>query len=351
VKKKRILFIYIGESTFVSKDISILKSSFDVLPFNFGFGAKWKVVFRFIRQFFFLIGNLPSASMVIVQLGGFHSLLPVLIAKLFGKPSLIIAAGTDCHSLPSIGYGNFQKKFLGLFTKWSFRNCTHIAPKDDSLWFSEYHYSTEDPQQQGIAAFIPGLKKPYSVIPNGYDADRFSRITEKKPGTFITVAGGLDFRFQKQLKGIDLVIEMVSEFPDCRFTIVGVPENSNWNIHAPNIRLLPPANQKELISLLSESQYYFQLSMAEGFPNALCEAMLCECIPVGSSVFSIPKIIGENGYILQHRNRDELKSILNQAIKNSSSEMGVRARKSIADRFQIQSRSEKLLALVNKMTA
>ena len=349
MKKKKIIFVFIGQSTFVTKGIQILQKDYHVAPFNFGMGAKWKVPFRFFSQFFFLLFRLPAASLVVIQLGGFHSLLPALMSRLLGKPSLIIAAGTDCHSFPSIGYGNFQKKFLGLFTRWSFKMCTHISPKDESLWYSEYDYAEGNPSRQGIAAFLPGFSKPYSVIANGYDPEKFNRSAGGRTNTFITIAGGMDFPFQQKLKGIDLFLEAAKQFPDYQFAIVGVDSPSAFDNISKNVRLIPPAGHDEIVRYLGDSTFYLQLSMAEGFPNALCEAMLCECVPVGSNVFSIPAIIGNNGFILKHRDGEELHSLLNAAIKNGTREMGINARKSIAERFPIQLRDEKLRALAGRL--
>jgi glycosyltransferase involved in cell wall biosynthesis len=66
------------------------------------------------------------------------------------------------------------------------------------------------------------------------------------------------------------------------------------------------ANQETLNALFQEHQYYMQLSISEGFPNAPCEAMLCGCIPIGSNVAALPLIIGKTGYVLKHRNKEEL---------------------------------------------
>ena len=49
----------------------------------------------------------------------------------------------------------------------------------------------------------------------------------------------------------------------------------------------------------STSQFYIQASRLEGLPNALCEAMLCECIPIGNSVFGIPSAIGNTGMLFE----------------------------------------------------
>ena len=51
---------------------------------------------------------------------------------------------------------------------------------------------------------------------------------------------------------------------------------------------------------MSISEYYLQLSMAE-VSNSLCEAMICECIPIGDKRFSIPEIIGKHGLYIDRR--------------------------------------------------
>lgn len=68
-----------------------------------------------------------------------------------------------------------------------------------------------------------------------------------------------------------------------------------------NVVLMKKINQDELINQFQAHEFYAQLSMFEGFPNALCEAMLCGCIPIGSSVSAIPDIIGETGFILDKK--------------------------------------------------
>src|SRR5205085_2238711 len=107
----------------------------------------------------------------------------------------------------------------------------------------------------------------------------------------------------------DLIMGMASKFPDCTFTIIGF-KNSPENLVVPaNVKLLGYVENTKLPLLFSEYTYYLQLSVSEGFPNALCEAMLCECVPIGSAVGAIPDIIADTGFILQKKDVAQLQTL------------------------------------------
>ncbi|MEK6616904.1 MAG: hypothetical protein AABZ32_12500 [Bacteroidota bacterium] len=222
--KKEILYFCTAYSSFVNKDIAIFKKEFTVKSFLFGVKNKYLIPFSFVKQLFFILINIFKADVIVCQFAGYHSFLPAFFAKLFFKPSLIILGGTDCVGFPSIRYGNFQKKILSKFTKWSCQMASHLSPVHESLMLCDYSYQKKDFPKQGLLFFCPKLKTPYTVIYNGYDEKKWFRNSEKKKNTFITVAGGLGMPFTFQLKGIDLLLQIAPYFPDCEFTIIGADE-------------------------------------------------------------------------------------------------------------------------------
>jgi glycosyltransferase involved in cell wall biosynthesis len=342
-----ILFFHTGDSPFGSKDISIFKEIEETKVFCFSSKSKLGTPLLFIQQKLFILKNLFNTSIYISQFAGYHSFLPGIFARLTGKPHLIISGGTDCVSFPGIGYGNFYKTFLGLFTKWSFQLATYIAPKHESLWMYEYSYDKNEPAKQGIKAFVPKLKTAHTVITNGYDYEKWKPTNvDRLPKSFITVSGGFQFPFQVALKGIDLILEVAPHFPDCTFKILGFPEWKKLEIKSSNVIILPPTKNDDLIEVYSKHQYYLQLSMAEGFPNALCESMLCGCIPIVSDVFSMPEIIGDSGYVLKERNIDQLKSLILNALKDPSSIKSELARNRIKENYTLTERKDALIGLI-----
>lgn len=344
-----VIHTFLNNSTFIRKDQSILESELTVIAYEFKVMKKWHLPFVLLKQLFFLIRISSKATVFINQFSGYHSFLPCLIARISGKKSLIIAGGTDCVKFPEIGYGNFYRPFLRWFTAQSYRLCTAISPKHLSLWFCQYDYDNKEPSQQGIKAFVPSLSNRVVTINNGYDITFWKNLNlTRTPGSFVTVSGGFEYDFQVQLKGIDLILETAPAFPDCIFTIVGVPEWKKLNIQSDNVRVLPAVQNNQLPEIYNTNEYYLQLSMAEGFPNALCEAMLCGCTPIVSSVFSMPEIVGENGYILQKRDKEDLKKLIGNIIQNGPNPAD-ESRDLIAQRFTIENRKEKLLHLVKSL--
>jgi glycosyltransferase involved in cell wall biosynthesis len=349
MNKKAILIFYTFRSTFVKKDIDILSENFHVIEHNFYVKRKSETPVKLLSQLVFLILNIYKSELLICQFAGYHSFLPSLFAKLFNKPCIIIAGGTESHCFPGIGYGNWQKGLLKFFTAWSFKFCSHIAPKHQSLIKSSYTYDENEPALQGIYAHMPELKTPYTEITNAYDTAQWYKSSPSKINTFITVATGWEYPFQVQLKGIDLILEAAVLFPDYTFTIVGVPASHVLKPKSENVLVLPPLKNNDLRNVFSKSAFYIQISMAEGFPNSLCEAMLCECIPIGSDVFSIPEIIGKTGFILKKRSITELSEIIKIAVETYNPDLGTHARKRIATRYPLTMRKDKLLSLCNQL--
>jgi glycosyltransferase involved in cell wall biosynthesis len=272
-----------------------------------------------------------------------------LLSKPLRCKCTIIAGGVDCVYYPQIGYGYMGKSLISWFTRFSFRHCDLILPKHESLIEFEDHFN-EPNLKQGLKYHIRNLETPYKVIPNGFNNQIFKKnSSEKIKNSYITAAIGLNKDTNIKLKGIDLIISAARYFPNSSFTIIGGAHIQDKKNVPYNVSLLPPLNQTGLVEHLSRSEFYLQLSMSEGFPNGICEAMLCECIPIGSSVNSIPEIIGETGEILTKRDTDEFIAVLKKTENSYSNEKGQACRKRIIDFYSLENRTSKLLDAVDAL--
>ncbi|MBA3682251.1 MAG: glycosyltransferase family 4 protein [Bacteroidetes bacterium] len=350
LKKGKVLYFYTAESPFIEKDIVIINTNYSVKPFLFNVYDKKKILFIVIKQGLFLFRNLFSAKAVVCQFAGLHSVLPVLFAKLFFKRSVIVSGGTDCVSFPSINYGNFANKNNARLTRFSFKNASLILPVHQTLVYCDYIYQNNDYKHQGIKQFIPELKTKTSVIHNGYDNIYWHfNLNTKLKKTFITVLGHVNSKFTLQLKGIDLFVEIARKFPEASFTIVGGADLKLEN-KPVNLTLLSNIWGTKMNDVFSAHRFYVQLSISEGFPNALSEAMLCECVPIVSSVGGMPDIVDDCGYILKHKSIDELFVLMNNALNNTNLDnLGKKARERIKDNYTFEKRRDKLLAELEEL--
>ena len=340
----RILYFHNGLSSFVQKDIDILKTEFDVKIHHFKVKDKQKVPLSFIVQKLFILRYLFSTNTYVVQFGGYHSFLPVIFARLFFKKCVIVLGGTDCVSFPSIHYGNFYKPLLGFFTKFSLKHAHLLLPVDDSLVHYKYNYQPNDNEYQGYKAYIPNIKTPFKVIYNGYDASLWSLLYNKKESnSFVTVGANLGSRFGFTLKGIDLIFDVAKSQPNCKFYIVGGTSIQNKTI-PDNVILLDAIPNNKLAEFLQTKTFYLQLSLSEGFPNALCEGMLCGCIPIVSSVGAMPKIVGNKGFILEKKDVNYLSKIIDLALNDKNlKKLSVEARENIKVNYTIENRKKELI--------
>lgn len=341
--KPVLLYLHNGWSSFVRKDLRLLSDDFEIRVIPFIPGQKWMVPFILMGHFFKIFINLFSVRLIVCQFAGYHTFLPVILGKLFGKKVFIVSGGTDCVSFPSINYGGLRKGLMRWFISFSYKNCFKILPVHESLLKVDYSYTHTDFTGQGILFHLPELKTPYQVIYNGYDPARWPLGPSVREISFLTVAAGLQMGFSKQLKGIDLFLAAAKQFPQYPFTIVGAKPEEFSELPG-NVSLIPIVPNEDLPAWYAKHRFYVQLSMSEGFPNALSEAMLCGCIPIVSSVGAMPDIVGNSGYILMNRDLGKLVSLIDSAIKKNDFEaLSVLARKQIAENYPESLRKEKLI--------
>lgn len=343
MKKPHLIYVYPNKSTFVAKDIELLSQHFEVVEFHFIGVSPKKALISIFRQLFFFLTNVWKSKQIFVMFGGYHALIPALFGRILGKKTMIILGGTDAVSFPSINYGTFRKKLQGKVTCLAYRLSDVLLPVHKSLIYREDTYYIKDSLFQGCNYWCKNLRTPYIEIPNGYDpAFWMPNGSEKRALSFLTIAAMSDSS-KIILKGIDLILEIASKFPEASFTIIGAMAGYKIPELPKNVTAIPFMDADGLREIMQTTQFYLQLSISEGFPNALCEAMLVECIPIVSEVAAMPEIVGNTGWILPKREIGLLVETLNKAINyDGKKSLATNARNRIRERYPLLLRQELL---------
>lgn len=300
-----ILFIKPVNSTFVRIDEEFLKSRYKVKSFHYAaISSKSHVIYQ-IKLFFWLFWNIWRCKVVFVWFADYHGFLPVLFAKLWRKKRITVIAGYDVAAEKEYDYGVFLYKIRGFCAKFT-------------LKYSSYIFSVSQALIKDLYTHVPDTYAQVLHIPFGFDSQKWqpNPAIQKKAVLTISVT---DTYKRMQIKGIDVLIETAKLLPDISFTIAGVKKQM-WDylmgIKPENVILTETLPPEEIIKLCQSHSVYAQLSVREGLPNAVCEAMLCGCIPVGTQRGGIPEAIGTAGYIIHSRKAEDIAPFIRKAIEN-----------------------------------
>lgn len=330
--KKKILFIYSRFSSFVRTDYEILSEEYVVKRYQYKhLKSYFSHLLNQLKLGFELLWNILKIDAVYIWFADYHSFLPVLFAKIFNKKSFLVLGGYDVTYIPEYNYGSFNNPIRAFCAKYSIQNATLSLAVSDNI--------KEDGENRTKCSNIENLY-------TGYSGNRFNYDSEKEREGVISVIGA-DTRQRMYIKGVDLIVKTAQRLPDIKFTLVAVNKklfNDEFG-DIPNIKIIDELEQNDLIGYYQEASVYAQLSLREGLPNSVCEAMLCGAIPVGTDAGGIPIAIGDCGYVAQERDAKEITDLISKALIDKS-ELRSRARQRVLDNFSLDLRRVTLLSTI-----
>lgn len=348
MKKPELIYIYPSKSSFIASDIDFLSKSFEVKTQNLVWGNPSKLIQNLISQLLFLLKNGFNSKTFVISFAGYFSFFPVLFGNLFNKKTLIILNGTECIYFPEYKYGSLRKKIVRFFIKTSLKNASLLLPVHKSLVYQQHTFDKSvKNKEQGFQYFFKSVTTPFKIIPNGFDTNfwNYNAQLQQKKG-FISVALA-NKKETTVFKGVDLILKIAKKHLNLQFTIVGLSKELQQQFSlTKNIRLLPFTKKHTLKKLYQEHQYYFQLSINEGFGCSLAEAMLCGCIPIVSNSGALPDVSGNIGFLVKHRSLSDLEKTIKKALflsEEEKTELSKQSREHIAEHFSLTNREVLLL--------
>ncbi len=288
--------------------------------------------------------NLPALARAVadsaVVFGWFaswHTLFPVLLARAWHRPSVLVVGGYDTANLPEIGYGNQR----GGVRRWVSRTTMQAATR----LIANSHFTRDETIRNAgvspdrVTAIYHGLEISTPVV------------NRKKENLVVTVAN-VD-RSNLQRKGLESFVRAAAHLDGIPIVLIGAWRDnaieSLRSLAPPNVRFAGRVSDAELADYLSRAQVYVQASQHEGFGLAVAEAMLHECVPVVARAGALPEVVGDAGIYIDSAEPRAVAEGIRKALA-ADGELGRRARDRIAREFPLSRRSEQLYALIDSLT-
>ncbi len=322
------------KSSFVQNDIKILSKKNRLLLENsvIGRGIKgiWNLFLLTLRSIF----KTTKCDAVFCWFADYTTLIPSLLAKIFGKNIYVVAGGFDVTNLPEINCGARLRPLRWFCVKNTFRLADKIFP------VSNY-------AQKQLITLTNVNEKKVKMIYNCIDTSLFSEeITQSNRKFVLTVSQG-DNWIEYIRKGTKRFIEIAKELKDTKFVIAGLRDQA---LHlarkdaenALNIEIIPgPLDlYNEIVPLYKKSVAYCQFSIEETFGVAVLEAMICGSLPIVSEGGALPEIVSGSDAVVVRTKEDIFNAIAKAKALSNTERVKLR---DFAFRFDISEREQILL--------
>lgn len=329
--KEKALYIKKLDTTFIQNDLDLLEEIFDVTVIDYKGAGGFKFLWMLFISCFTIPYYLLTHKKVFIWFADYHAFLPVLFARLMGRKSYVFIGGYDAAYFPEINYGVFVKKSSAFAASYAVKNANFVLPVAHTLI-------------EKLKKRVGKVKGEMIFAPFGFDKSSWFADSPKER-IVLTVSIFRDHKRMK-IKGLDFFALLAEKMPEEKFVLVGEVEDSRklLPVVPKNLKIYPPANREEIRSWLSRSKVYAQLSLSEGQPNAVCEAMLCECVPVVTDAGDMPVLVEDIIEFLPDQNIEKAILLIKKAL-DSPEDLGVKARKKMLTKYKLGERK----ALIEKI--
>lgn len=325
-------------------DERFLESRYDVRAFRVVLYPKIKMGLNLLRMVVWLAWHMPTAKGVFFRFADYYAVLPVFFARLFRRKSYIVLGGYDAHCFPEYQYGVFCRPFRAWCVRYAIRNAAFVLPVDETLYDGLNTYTFDHPVKTGIKTLVPRINGAIVTIYDGWDSQFWTPAIGQRAGVMMVASvpcgTSLESRTRMaELKGLHTLISIARKMPTVNFTVVG-PCQEDFPFEIPaNVTLTGWIAPEEVRAHYRRAAVCVHPSLTESRPAAVAEAMLCECVPVGSSVNGIPDLIGQTGIVVATQNADDWVSAVKSAL---AMDTGHAARLRVMSKHSPQARFDKL---------
>lgn len=278
-----------------------------------------------------------ESDLIFGWFASWHTLFPVLLAQILGRPSVLAVGGYDSANLPAINYGNMRGGFKQWVTGTAMKHSSKLVP------FSQFsrreileHTNLPEERLECVYLGIPLTNAP----------------SARKEQLVITV--GNVTRENLRRKGLEAFVRAAACLPDTPFVVIGAWQDDSIHelkrLASPNVQFTGRVDDTRLHEYFARARVYVQPSLHEGFGMAVAEAMLHRCVPVVTRAGALPEVVGDTGVYVDSTEAPVLANAVRHALALDDS-WGDRARERIVREFPLARRQERLYQIVDACLA
>jgi len=271
------------------------------------------------------------------------SIYPLLYAKFFRKPIIVVAGGSEVVKDQKLIAGYSSKSILG-------KAAVNLVIKLSDKIIAVSNELANEVKKFG--------RDDVEVIYHGIDTKYYRPANKVKDIIFsISYLDKANVERKRLKTIINSVPYVLEKYPQQKFIIAGTQGNAYQSLTElvrdlgieNNIEFTGNISNEKKLELFQRSLLYLQPTIHEGFGVAIAEAMSCAVPVISSNNTAVKEVLGDTGLFCDPDDPKQLASLTLDLLsdKKRREQLSQRARERVLNTFSIEERNKKLIPLID----